>query len=241
MIRWLVDKHLQDGGTPFDLETVPAGASKYGAKKKRAGKVRRAGDSWSAAGWRPGAGLSTVRQRALALLVVIVLAAAAYAIYWNWFQDQPGIGALRPPSSRGGAASTGDGAGDPTAEPAPADVTAVAAFTTDAVAGFVQSWAAAWEARDPVAVVALYAEDFAGVDQQGRQAWLDEVQSQLASAEHVRVAVSALDVTFPSADTARASFFRSFRSNRQDRSGRLMLDLISTADGWKIQAEQTLD
>ena len=30
MIRWLVDKNLQEGGTPFDVEKVPAGASKYG-------------------------------------------------------------------------------------------------------------------------------------------------------------------------------------------------------------------
>ena len=32
MIRWLVDKHVEGGGKPFDLQTVPAGASKYGGK-----------------------------------------------------------------------------------------------------------------------------------------------------------------------------------------------------------------
>jgi len=238
MIRWLVDKHLQEGGKLFDLDTVPAGASKFDARaakrqrKPRDRKRRR----------RQGSALGN--RWLLLVLTVLVIAAAAGFAYLQWFDEQPGLGPLKPPRSadvQGSTASPAieaEVAPDQVGDPADAEVVTV---TIDQVAGFVDSWTRAWEARDADGVIAHYADDFDTTTAGGRQQWESEVRRLIASSEHIRVAISALDVTFPTAIKARAAFFRSFRSNAKDESIRILLELEPTENGWKIRREQTLD
>ena len=116
-----------------------------------------------------------------------------------------------------------------------------APVTLDAVAGFIQSWADAWEAHDSEGVLAHYAADFDATAAGGRAAWEASVRQQLAGSEHIRVAISGLDVSFSESGTARAVFFRSWRSESRDESNRVALDLEPTTDGWKIRREQVLD
>lgn len=245
MIRWLVDKHMQEGGKPFDLDTVPAGASKYGGrgKGKKSGKGP-AGKPARRTRSRTGSNLSPRSRGLLGLLMIAILAAGAYGVYWKWIQDQPGVGSLRSPraADTGGATrSPGSGGPDSGADPDPNDTPSTPTVMTDQVAGFIQSWAKAWEQRDPEAVVAHYLDTFDAAAYGGRQQWESDLQQRLESSEYVRMAVSALDISFPTAETARAAFFRSFRSNVRDDSGRLLLEIDATDDGWKIRSEQPLD
>ena len=89
-------------------------------------------------------------------------------------------------------------------------------------------WEAAWEALDISAVTAHYSDQFAAEAYGGREAWLADLSAQMTGADHVRIAVSALDIEFASSNDATASFFRSFRSNLMDETRRMILDLEQT-------------
>ena len=240
MIRWLVDKHLQEGGTLFDLDTVPAGASKYGGPTPGRGK----GSSKRSRRRSVGRSRGPERKWAARLLSLLIIAAAAVGAYLTWFDDRLGLGTLRPPF----AAETVEPQIEPspeittqTPEPDPTATEMAPEVTMDQVSGFIRSWTEAWEARDVAGVLDHYADDFDASVYGGRQQWESEIRQLIDGSEHVRVAVSALEVSFPDAGTARASFFRSFRSNSRDESGRMLLELEPTASGWKIRREQTLD
>jgi len=238
MIRWLVDKHLQEGGKLFDLDTVPAGASKYGGKTaKRQGKPAKRSRR---AGARPTLG----NKWLLVVLSLLILAVVAVGIYLQWFDDRPGLGPLRRPVSfgtGGSQARSGAQTTDQDAEQIDTEIEVVAEVVIDEVAGFIQSWADAWEAGDAAEILAHYADDFDASSYGGRDSWEFGVRQLTDRSEHIRVAVSALEVSFPTARTAQATFFRSFRSTAKDESGRLRLDLETTPDGWKIRREQSLD
>lgn len=246
MIRWLVDKHMQEGGTPFDLESVPAGASMYGgppAQGDRSGKST-AGSKRPKTRRRSKAGADSRKRLLLVVVALLVLAACAYGIYWKWFQDSPGSGSADWAGSVPASVSEASG-DDPSTEleteAVRADVETVTGVTIDEVAGFIRSWTDAWEARDANAVFSHYADDFDTSAWGGRQPWESEIRRQIDGAEHIRFAVSAMEISFPTGDTARAAFFRSFRSNNANQSGRVVLDLRTTGDGWKIYAERPLD
>jgi len=239
MIRWLVDKHLQEGGTPFDLDTVPAGASKYrgqangqtlSARSKRAGRRR--------------SGRSSKNRLLLGLLILGIAAAIAYGSYQKWFQDQPGLGTLNAPESTGIATSTPTDDNENSAEvtePIQADAEAITEVTMDEVAGFIQSWTDSWEARDASGIIAHYSSNFDASGHGNRQQWEAEVRRQVNNSDHIRVAVSALEISFPTAESARATFFRSFRSSLTNRSGRIVLEPEPSESGWKIRSERSLE
>jgi len=238
MIRWLVDKHLQEGGELFDLDTVPAGASKYGGRtakrKHKSGRRTR----------RPRSSLALGNKWLLFLLSLAILAAIAVGTYLQWFADRPGLGRLKPPDSLAPAGSdsiSGAQTTDQDTEQAQAEIDRVSGVTIDEVAGFIRSWADAWEARDAAGVLSHYSADFDAAASGGRQQWESDMRQLIDRSEHIRVAISALDVTFPTAIKARAAFFRSFRSNAKDESVRMLMELEPTDSGWKIRREQTLD
>ena len=122
-----------------------------------------------------------------------------------------------------------------------ADVSAIAEVTHDEIAGFIQSWASAWEALDAPGLIDHYADDFEAQPHGGRQQWEADIRNQIEGSGHIRVAVSALEISYPTADSARASFYRSFRSDSVSTSGRVVLDLEPEAGGWKIRAESSVD
>lgn len=234
MIRWLVDKHLQEGGTLFDLDTVPAGASRYGGKnakrpRRSANRVRRA-----ASGSRFG------NRWLLLILCLLVAGGAALAAYLQWFDRQPGIGPLRRPDPIA-AGSSRPGTPVEAAGEATDDVEETPPVSIEAVAGFIRSWSDAWEARDADSVLAHYAADFDASAYGGRNAWAARVRQEIEGSDHIRIAISGLEVTFDESDGARALFFRSYRSSSDDDSGRMALDLVPSADGWRIRRELDLD
>jgi len=243
MIRWLVDKHLQEGGKPFDLDRVPAGASKYGRRPTGVGGTGKSSRRKSGKGPRAARGRSRGLRLALGGLALAILAAGAYGAYRMWLAGQPAVGQLQGPRAMATPAGEQmeDTEAELTDEPAVAAELVLPSGSADAVATFIQSWARAWEARDTAAVFAHYADDFDATTYGGRQRWESEIQRQIDSSEHIRVAVSALEISFPTADTARALFFRSSRSNVTNESGRLALDLEFSAGSWKIRSEQALE
>jgi len=242
MIRWLVDKHLQEGGKPFDLDTVPAGASKYASGKGRAAK--RAGSRrQQSAGKSLPTGRRSGLRRLLPLLILVILAATVFGAYQMWLASQTGKGRLRPPvaETEGGAQPAASTETVGLDEPRIADDAAISSATTEAVTSFIQSWAAAWQNRDVANLMALYADEFDAAAYGGRQQWESEIAQQMGQAEYIRVAVSALEIDFPAANTATATFYRSFRSNTSDETRRMVLELKPTGGGWQIHSERFLD
>lgn len=241
MIRWLVDKHLQEGGRPFDLDTVPAGASMYGGPRGEA--KRPEGGSERRRVRRSRAARGSKNRLVIGALVLAAIAMGAFVAYRVWFQDPADSGSAHARNLQPSRESTTPLDSPPTtgesAEPVQADVIADTVVTLDAVAGFIQSWADAWEKRDADEVLAHYADDFDASAWGGRQQWETRIRNQIEASEHVRLAISAMEISFPTDNEAQASFFRSFRSNTANRSGRVILDLRATDDGWKIQTERS--
>jgi uncharacterized protein (TIGR02266 family) len=240
MIRWLVDKHMQEGGKPFDLDTVPAGASRYGGKTDEQTKSARS----KRAGRRRRAGGNPKNKLLLGLLTLAIAAAIAYGSYLKWLQAPPdskipadidaiAIGSSTPTDGTENSVEA--------TEPIQADAEAITEVTMDEVAGFIDSWTDSWEARDASGIIAHYSPNFDASEYGNRQQWEAEVRRQVDNSEHIRVAVSALEISFPTAASANATFFRSFRSNLTNRSGRFVLELEPSASGWKIRSERSLE
>lgn len=243
MIRWLVDKHVEGGGKPFDVQTVPAGASRYRKTATRANPSRVStkasiSDS-STTSQHPGRSFKNrMILGAVAFLIVVI---AGFGIYRWGLQGAGQPNRFKPVASRGSLQGADPAGPDSPGDSIRVEVETLAEAVREEIALTIQSWSDAWEARDPAAVVEYYAEDFEPADRGGREQWEAHLQRQLDDLEFVRVALSAMEIEISSPTTAHATFFRSFRSNLGDTSQRLRLELTHLDSSWKIQSEEILD
>ena len=113
--------------------------------------------------------------------------------------------------------------------------------SAESVTAFIHTWSEAWESRDAAALEALYASDFDGSAYGGKRPWESEIDRRMGDSDYIRIAVSALEIDFPTADTATATFYRSLRSNLGDETRRMVLELEPFGDSWKILNERYLD
>jgi uncharacterized protein (TIGR02266 family) len=243
MIRWLVDKHQQEGGKPFDVDRVPAGASKYGPGSpvgEGLSRAARPGQTASGPGQQPAADEKPSRGFwfALAAILLIVAGYVGFKTLLEHRAERSRLGgspaATAPASPDSEITESSDSASAASLEP-------VTQATTEAVSAFVRVWSSAWEGRDAEAVKALYSDTFDGGAYGSRQAWQQAIDERLRDSEYIRVAVSALEIDFPSAETATATFYRSWRSNTGDETQRIRLELVPIGDSWRIESEVALD
>lgn len=246
MIRWLVDKHLQAGGKPFEVERVPVGASKQTRSRApgRQGK-RTAGRNPDVVRKPPPHPARTGSSKRLwGLLGSAILLMGGYAAYHLWSEDQPERGHGQAPETAAGTRS-GTPSGDPAAITMPPtgepEVSPSSRVSVEAVTAFVRTWSNAWESRDPETVIGLYSDSFDAAAYGGRRAWEAQIQAQMESADYLRLAVSALEIDFPSSDRATATFFRSWRSNQGDEIRRMKLEIEPVDNSWRILREQFVD
>jgi uncharacterized protein (TIGR02266 family) len=244
MIRWLVDKHLQAGGRPFDVDRVPAGASGYGHTRVPDRDVGSVRPGQRTAGKSPahGSGGDRSRRGLVALLVLVGLAVAAVGVYRYWLDDpheaaQP-VDTTFPESERDPGAGNATESADP---PVRAEESTTSRASAETVTAFLRSWSTSWEQRDADAVKALYSERFAGTTDGSRTAWEAGVDQRIRDSAYINIAISGLEVDFPTPEEATATFFRSWRSDLVDETRRMILVLEPTDTSWKILDEKFLD
>ncbi len=232
MIRWLVDKHLQEGGTPFELGRFPAGASRSGPSLA----TPRA-NSLSASS------KSKTSSVPLFLIWIIVLGAVALGAYF-WWENSSSESPRKPRSSAPDDVTQDERAVDepsldrsdntgpeqPFPESDPADVSRV-----------VNTWAAAWKDRRPDDLLQLYAEEFTPSDGLSRDQWEARIRDRFDQPDFILVAVSGLNVSFPDINSANVTFYRSIRSESKNETGRLSLDMVARDGDWLIVRESEIE
>ncbi len=232
MIRWLVDKHLQEGGTPFDLAKLPAGASRSGTSLATARANSLAGSSKSKTSSAP-----------LILIWTIILGAVALGAYF-WWENRASPSPRSPRSSGGDDVAQVERAVE---EPAPAtseDSRPERPLPESDPAGVsraVDAWAAAWKDRRPDDLLKLYAEDFTPPNGVSRDEWEAAIRGRFDQPDFILVAVSGLNVSFPEVNSATVTFYRSIRSDAKNETGRLSLEMVARSGDWLIVRETEID
>ncbi len=110
----------------------------------------------------------------------------------------------------------------------------------DEALALVESWAAAWSAQDAERYLAHYAPSFEPADGRGRAAWERVRRERLARPRFIVVTVTDLDLELGVGDGAWASFEQTYESDSYQDQVRKRLDLVMTAEGWKIAGERSL-
>jgi len=232
MIRWLVDKHRQEGGTPFDLGRLPAGAS-------------RSGPSLATSRANSLASRSRSKTSALPLILVWILLLAAVGtgavLWWQNRASRSSAPADRTRATESVSSRPAEDSGDSaTTETVQTQSPLLESDPADAL-GLVEAWSAAWEHRRADDLLKLYAEEFTPPDNLSREAWETQIRERLGKPGFILVAVSGLDVSFPQIDRATATFYRSIRSDSENETGRMSLDLIARDGGWLIVGQREVD
>jgi len=220
-IRYLVDKHLETGGEPFDLGHAPDMSSDFGA------------DRLSAATSSPGP--VPYSNRLLwfvgALLMVGVVSVGL------WYQGtRPPVYEGEPTRAvmkRGQTGVSEPVAASPTDEDSDASLPG-RRQAEEAIQGLVKEWSEAWESGQPDELLSFYAPDFEPAGSETRAQWEARLKREMSNTSFIRVAISALEISAPTASEGRASFYQSIRSDQRDETVKTTLEVVRTNGGWKI-------
>ena len=139
----------------------------------------------------------------------------------------------------------------PVAAPAPAPVATPAAAATpapapaavsdaavQAVTAAVQSWAAAWAAKDMDAYLSAYDKSFDPPGRQTRAAWEKEREARIVGKSKISVQLSDLSVTVDG-NKAQARFRQAYSADALNVASRKTLDLVNSNGRWAIVREST--
>ena len=235
LIRWIVERHIREGGSPFELETEPGFEEATGdtleseQEEARQTTEPAAQESYvsAAASYRH----SRERRRRYLIAGSTLLLGVASLVTWSLTGRS---GAEGPPATEPVAESTPDEARLP-AQSAPAE--AVPLPDLDRVTESIMSWSAAWSQQDVEAYLAGYSAGFRPQSGVPREAWEAQRRQRVAAPEFIRVAITGLQAEALDAENARATFFQSYRSNRLSDTVRKQMTLVWEGGAWKIEEE----
>lgn len=221
MIRYLVDKHLETGGEPFDLGQATDLSSDFGADRLSA--------TTSSTELEPHSHRLLWFVGALLMVGVISL-----GLWFQWtrppvYEGQP----TRAMVKRGQTGVSGPVAASPS------DGDSLTSLPGDrraeeAIQQLVEDWSEAWESGQLDELLAFYAPDFKPASRETRAEWEARLNREMSNTSFIRVAISALEVSAPSAAEGQASFYQSIRSDQRDETVKTTLEVVRTKDGWKI-------
>lgn len=117
------------------------------------------------------------------------------------------------------------------------DPVAVTIDPAKEVSNSVQAWAAAWEAKDTQAYLAMYAPQFKP-EGMSRKGWEKLRIARIGKPKSIEVALSEMQVGVQDASHATASFKQDYRSDHYRDSVYKTLQLEKIGDAWQIVAEQ---
>lgn len=249
VIRWLMEKAVQDGHEPFELGGGGAGpggpttAAEASPDAERRAAARTAvpvdaEHALSASSLRNQQARKSRRFRAD--LVILALIAVAVVVWWLLARMEKTVTVLRsePPAAA--------------AEPVPeAEATASVEeslpealseeLRIDELRAAVRAWAKDWTDRDVERYLAHYSTDFETPEGMTRGQWEADRSRRLTDQEYIRVALSGFEVEELGEDAATVSFVQSYRSNRLDETVRKRLVLTREGGAWKIVEELRLE
>lgn len=240
LIRWIVEKHIREGGSPFELDPTEAGFEQAlrEAEELEAPAITRPRASHSPAESYAGVGYvsaaATFREeRRRRHLVLAGGAGVLLIVLVGWWL---GSGS----SGRQGTAPTAESP----ATPPPTMTESVAPEppqpTPESIAEFVSSWASAWSDQDVDAYLSSYGTAFRPARAQSRAAWEAQRRERLTAPEYIRVAITGLQIDSVDAESATATFFQSYRSDQLSDTVRKQLRLAWAVDRWQIVDESVL-
>jgi len=222
MIRYLVDKHLETGGEPFDLGSPTDLSSGFGS------------DQHSAPTSSPELGPHSNRL----LWTVGALLMAGVIGVGLWYQStRPPVDEDRPPRAIVEAEQTGVSnpvAVSPTDELSDTSAVPGNRQAEEAIQRLVNEWSEAWESGKPDELLSFYAPDFKPAGRETRVQWLARLKREMSNTSFIRVAISALEISAPTASEGQASFYQSIRSDQRDETVKTTLEVVLLNDGWKI-------
>jgi len=255
MVRWLVEKHIDEGGQPFDLAgDLPETASRLWSWSRPTQWVgrRRSTDPLLAGDFdetpsmdtgkperTPASGLRPIHGIALLTLVLLW----GYMIGRGFVRDQASavmasgrmyriaaesVEALK--SVFGHAPELAPLESPPTPAPRPEP----GAIFTD----LVENWSLAWGQQRMDDYLSYYAEDFEPGGGMTRADWEAFRHDRVLGPEYIFMAISGLNWSAQDNERAQTTFIQTYRSDRYSDTVLKTLDLVWKDDRWKIHRER---
>jgi len=103
----------------------------------------------------------------------------------------------------------------------------------------VQSWAAAWSAKDADKYLSFYASEFAPEGGTSRQAWEAQRRSRIAKPKEIRVAVSDVKVAPLAGGRIQVTFQQDYQSDTLSNRSTKVLEMAQAKGQWQIRREYT--
>lgn len=114
----------------------------------------------------------------------------------------------------------------------------VSSSDLSAVDTLVRQWARAWSDKDVATYLSYYSDNFKPLNGASKAAWAKYRAEKLQAPSFINVAVTDLNITRTSRGL-RASFAQNYQSDTYEDNVLKSLELVNTAQGWKIQSEQS--
>ncbi|TNF80120.1 MAG: TIGR02266 family protein [Acidobacteria bacterium] len=255
MVRWLVEKHIDEGGQPFDLAgDLPETASRLWSWSRPTQWVgrRRSTDPLMAGDFEEAPTLDLAEPDAvsttglrpihgIALLILVLL--WGYMIGRGFVEDQasavraPGrlyriaaesVEALRSVFGQAPAPATFESAFTPEPQPEPG------AIFTD----LVENWSTAWAQQRMDDYLSYYAQDFQPGGGMSRADWRAFREDRVLGPEYIFMAISGLNWKQQDDEKAETTFIQTYRSDRYSDTVLKTLDLVWEDNHWKILRER---
>jgi len=103
----------------------------------------------------------------------------------------------------------------------------------------VQTWAAAWSAKDVDKYLGFYATEFAPEGGTSRQAWEAQRRSRIAKPKEIRVGVSDLKISSLASGRVQVTFQQDYQSDTLSNRSTKVLELAQAKGQWQIRREYT--
>lgn len=120
--------------------------------------------------------------------------------------------------------------------PVAAKPAAAEADATKAVAGRLEAWRQAWEAKDSNRYLAFYGADFVPADKRARGAWEADRRTKLDKKGEIRVQVDAPSFKLDG-NTVVVTFDQRYQSGNYSDAGRKRMEWVKDGGDWKIRRE----
>ena len=253
LISWIIEKHVRDGGKPFDVDALRGVSPKDLERKEASAASPGSGAGAPRAAARPresprpsrprphragGRAASAGPRFPLLSLIVAGFVVALLLGGLFWLSERSAQSAANPElppdltGSNEAATSETEGAQE-TAEPPTAPV------FREAATRLVDGWSQAWSDQDADAYLAFYARDFEPPRGQSRSAWEDNRRQRLAAPEFIQISIAELEIEATGDARVSATFTQGYRSNTYEDSVRKTLELVREDGRWKILRESS--
>lgn len=262
LISWIIEKHVREGGRPFDLDklrgmapealaateesskskpaTVPAATRPTDQPRSRADRpIQRA--------HAPGAGAASRFRLGSLLLAGLAAALVLGGLFWLSERGAQSVANPELPPDpiavQGNDQTPNEGAApsDPArAAPTPPTESPLASpVFLEAAKRVVDGWSRAWSAQDVDAYLSYYSLDFQPSNGQSRSAWAATRRQRLQAPEFIQISITGLETEVVSDSRGRARFNQGYRSNTYQDSVRKILELVREDGRWMILEEKS--